>query len=165
MNDFTIKKMFSCFFWTVPFVTGEPRSVSEHFRDLPVHLRHHWSFVLSFGINFLFRLRICLFLLTLFGIVPESALGILGHLDYFLVAAMILICACILYRDFFVQAWKTVCHQCYPNNLIAKLSKANEDYEEDNYKDIRGESTVHIYNVNRYICKYSLPCFEKSLRN
>ena len=100
--------MFSCFFWTVPFVTGEPRSVSDYFRDLPVHLRHHWSFVLSFGIHFLFRLRICLFILTLFGIIPESALGILGHLDYFLVAAMILICACILYRDFFVQAWKTV---------------------------------------------------------
>ena len=42
------------------------------------------------------------------------------------------------------------CHQCYPNNLIAKLSKANEDYEEE-----RKQNEEMIKNLNDDLLKLS----------
>ncbi len=43
------------------FSAGEPRSLVEQIRDLPVLLRHLWSyFWRGHGLNLLFRLRLCI---------------------------------------------------------------------------------------------------------
>jgi len=91
--------------------SGDPRSIWEHLRDLPVLLRHLWSFVWSAdGLSWLFRLRIftlggvaALYLLSPFDIVPEAAFGIFGLLDDLVIVALFLIYSSILYRNFVVQ--------------------------------------------------------------
>jgi len=111
--------------------SGDPRSILEHLRDLPVLLRHLWSFVWSAdGLSWLFRLRIftlvnpqngswvlftllqnslyrggvaALYLLSPFDIVPEAAFGIFGLLDDLVIVALFLIYSSILYRNFVVQ--------------------------------------------------------------
>ena len=88
--------------------SGEPRSLSEHLRDLPVLLRHLWTFFWSpDGLSWLFRLRILtlggmagLYLLSPFDIVPEAAFGIIGILDDLVIVALFLLYASMLYRNF-----------------------------------------------------------------
>ena len=41
------------------------------------------------------------------------------------------------------------CHQCYPDNLIAKISKANEDYDE------KKQNEEMIKNLNDDLLKLS----------
>jgi len=91
--------------------SGEPRSVVEHIRDLPVLLRHLGSFIWSGeGISWLFRLRIFIlgamagvYLLSPFDIVPEAVFGVIGILDDIIILALFLIYAGILYRNFVVD--------------------------------------------------------------
>ena len=88
--------------------SGEPRSISEQLRDLPVLLRHLWSFIWSpDGLSWLFRLRIFtlggmagLYLLSPFDIVPEAAFGIIGIVDDLVIVALFLLYASMLYRNF-----------------------------------------------------------------
>ena len=88
--------------------SGEPRSLVEQLRDLPVLLRHLWTFFWSpDGLSWLFRLRILtlggmagLYLLSPFDIVPEAAFGIIGILDDLVIVALFLLYASMLYRNF-----------------------------------------------------------------
>lgn len=91
--------------------SGEPRSLVEHLRDLPVLLRHLGAFIWSGeGISWLFRLRIfilgamaVIYLLSPFDIVPEAVFGVIGILDDIIILALFLLYAGILYRNFVVD--------------------------------------------------------------
>ena len=85
--------------------------MGEHIRDLPVLLRHLWSFIWTGeGLTWLFRLRIYtlgamagVYLLSPFDIVPEAVFGIIGILDDIIILALFLLYAGILYRNFVVD--------------------------------------------------------------
>ena len=85
--------------------------MAEHLRDLPVLLRHLWSFIWSpDGLSWLFRIRIftlgamaSVYLLSPFDIVPEAIFGIIGILDDLIIVALFLLYAGILYRNFIVH--------------------------------------------------------------
>lgn len=91
--------------------SGEPRSLGEHIRDLPVLLRHLWSFLQTGeGLTWVFRLRIYIlgalavvYLLSPFDIVPEAVFGIIGILDDIIILALFLLYAGILYRNLVVD--------------------------------------------------------------
>ena len=92
--------------------SGQPRSFVEQLRDLPVLLRHLWSFFWSpDGLSWLFRLRLItlggmagLYLLSPFDIVPEAAFGLVGILDDLVIVALFLLYASMLYRNFITAA-------------------------------------------------------------
>lgn len=91
--------------------SGEPRSLVEVIRDLPMLLRHLWSFVWSAeGIHWLFRLRIItlsgaalIYILSPLDIIPEAAFGLLGFIDDIVIMGLFLIYAGILFRNFVAQ--------------------------------------------------------------
>ena len=69
--------------------SGEPRSLMEQLLDLPVLLRHLWSYLWSGqGLHFAFQLRVVLlgimwliYLLSPLDLLPEAVFGIIGLLD------------------------------------------------------------------------------------
>ena len=77
--------------------SGEPRSLMEHIRDLPVLLRHLWShFWSGEGLHFAFQLRVAVlgliwivYFLSPLDLIPEALFGIIGLLDDLLVFIMI----------------------------------------------------------------------------
>ena len=77
--------------------SGEPRSLMEHLRDLPVLLRHLWGhFWSGEGLHFAFQLRVAVlgliwvaYLLSPLDLLPEALFGLIGLLDDLLVFVMI----------------------------------------------------------------------------
>ena len=77
--------------------SGEPRSLMEHIRDLPVLLRHLWSHIWSGeGLHFAFQLRVAVlgliwiaYFLSPLDLLPEALFGLIGLLDDLLVFIMI----------------------------------------------------------------------------
>jgi len=69
--------------------SGEPRSVMEQLLDLPVLMRHLWSYFWSGrGLHFAFQVRVALlgimwlvYLLSPLDLLPEAVFGIIGLLD------------------------------------------------------------------------------------
>ena len=77
--------------------SGEPRSVMEHLLDLPVLLRHLWTYFWSGeGLHFAFQLRIVvlaimwlIYFLSPLDLLPEAVFGIIGLLDDLFIFLMI----------------------------------------------------------------------------
>ena len=69
--------------------SGEPRSLTEHLRDLPVLLRHLWSALWTGeGIHAAFQIRVMVlglvwvaYFLSPLDLLPEALFGIIGLLD------------------------------------------------------------------------------------
>ncbi len=91
--------------------SGQPRSIIEQIYDIPVMIRHLWSFLWTTeGLSWLFRMRIFaffgvafLYLLSPLDILPEAVFGIVGFIDDFLVAALLLLYVSNQFRNFISQ--------------------------------------------------------------
>ncbi len=88
--------------------SGQQRSILEQLRDLPVLLRHLWTFLWTTeGLSWLFRVRVftlfgmaAIYLFSPFDIIPEGAFGLIGLLDDLLIIGIFLIYASNLFRNF-----------------------------------------------------------------
>ena len=87
--------------------SGEPRTLMEQLVDLPVLLRHLWTYFWSGeGLHFAFQLRIVLlgimwlvYFLSPLDLLPEAVFGIIGLLDDLFIFLMIVMHLAYFFRQ------------------------------------------------------------------
>jgi len=111
--------------------SGEPRTLMEMIRDLPVLLRHLVHYLFSGeGLHLAFQLRVAvlaamwlLYLLSPLDLIPEAVFGLVGLLDDLVIFLLI-----SMYLTFFFRSWPIWERIFLPASISDQLDKCHDLY-------------------------------------